>query len=142
MPSANFEAAMREIHAIARAREVALPDSSVEDDLAFIDGLPLDGTSSLQRDFEAGRRTEVEALALALPCRVEWHAGFRADADQLSRDTAYRGEAVAEFAASLAGNGILTPERIGEAARAGRHDPQMLKKAWHCLARFGNRNRP
>ncbi len=88
------------------------------------------------------RNTEVEALAHALPCRVEWHAGFLADADQLTRDIAYRGEAVAELAASLAGNGILTPARIGEAARAGRHDPQMLKKAWHCLARFGNRNRP
>ena len=27
---------------------------------------------------------------------------------------------------------------IGAAARAGRHNPQDLKKVWHCVARFGD----
>lgn len=86
------------------------------------------------------RNTEVEALAHALPCRVEWHAGFRAEADLLRQQHEYRGRAVAELAALLAGDGPLTPMRIGEAVRVGQHDPQMLKQVWHCLARFGNCN--
>ena len=86
------------------------------------------------------RHTGVEALAHALPCRVEWHAGFRAGADLLRRQHEYRGPAVAELAATLAGAHLLTPVRIGEAVRVGQHDPQMLKQVWHCLARFGNCN--
>ncbi|WP_029051461.1 DUF3626 domain-containing protein [Ralstonia sp. 25mfcol4.1] len=84
------------------------------------------------------RHTEIEALAHALPCRVEWHAGFRAGADLLRRQQEYRGPAVAELAAILAGAHLLTPVRIGEALHLGQHDPQMLKQVWHCLARFGN----
>ncbi|WP_423194739.1 DUF3626 domain-containing protein [Cupriavidus sp. H18C2] len=100
----------------------------------------------IDRDVEAivldpsFRHSEVEALAHALPCRVEWHAGFRAEADLLRRQSEYRGSAVAKLAASLAGAHPLTPVRIGEAARSGQYDPQMLKQVWHCLARFGNSN--
>jgi hypothetical protein len=86
------------------------------------------------------RHTRVEALAHALPCRVEWHAGFRAGADLLRRQHEYRGQAVAELAATLADAHLLTPARIGEAVRVGQHDPQLLKQVWHCLARFGNCN--
>ncbi|WP_175887469.1 DUF3626 domain-containing protein [Burkholderia contaminans] len=86
------------------------------------------------------RQTDVEALAHALPCRVEWHAGFRAGAGLLLRQREYRGPAVAELAATLAGTHLLTPARIGEAVRVGQHDLQMLKQVWHCLARFGNCN--
>ena len=86
------------------------------------------------------RHTGVDELAHALPCRVEWHAGFRAGADLLRRQREYRGSAVAELAATLAGSHVLTPARIGEAVRVGQHDPQMLKQVWHCLARFGNCN--
>jgi len=105
------------------------------------------GAVIIARDVEAivldpsFRNTDVEALANALPCRVEWHAGFHADADLLVRQSAYRGAEVAALGASLAGAHMLTPARIGEAARTGRHDSQMLKKVWHCLARFGNCNR-
>ena len=100
----------------------------------------------LARDVEAivldpsFRHTDVEALAHALPCRVEWHAGFRAEADFLRRQHEYRGPAVAKLAAALAGAQLLTPARIGEAVRIGQQDPQMLKQVWHCLARFGNCN--
>ena len=53
--------AMREIYAVARARGVALPDSSVEDAIRFFDSLPEEGTTSLQRDIAEGRRSELEA---------------------------------------------------------------------------------
>lgn len=100
----------------------------------------------IQRDVEAivldpsFRHTVVEALAEALPCRVEWHAGFRAEAELLRRQHEYRGPAVAELAATLAGAHLLTPARIDEAVRVGQYDRQMLKQVWHCLARFGNCN--
>jgi 2-dehydropantoate 2-reductase len=58
--------AVREVHAVALAAGVDLPSGSVEDTLAFIDSIPAAGTSSLQRDFEDGRRTELEALAGAV----------------------------------------------------------------------------
>ncbi|WP_235844999.1 DUF3626 domain-containing protein [Cupriavidus agavae] len=86
------------------------------------------------------RDTRVETLAHALPCHVEWHAGFRAEAELLCRQHEYRGPAVAELAATLAGARLLTPARIGEAVRVNQHDAQMLKQVWHCLARFGNCN--
>ncbi len=50
------------------------------------------------------------------------------------------GAEVAALAGSLAAE--LTPDVIGDAARSGRHDPQQLKKVWHCLARFGRRLGP
>jgi hypothetical protein len=107
------------------------------------------GPLRLARDVEAlvldpsFRGTETETLARALPCAVEWHAGFSANADNLRAERDYRdyrGAHIAELATTLAGSEPLTPARIGAAARAGRHDPQLLKKVWHCLARFGNRN--
>ncbi|MNY20551.1 hypothetical protein D3C86_1540370 [compost metagenome] len=90
------------------------------------------------------RGTETETLARALPCPVAWHAGFSATADDLRAQPDYRGAHIAELAATLAatlaGSEPLTPATIGAAARTGRHDPQHLKKVWHLLARFGNRN--
>lgn len=61
-----LEAAVREVDAVARARDIALGGRAVDEALAFIDALPAEGTSSMQRDFEAGRRTELEALAGAV----------------------------------------------------------------------------
>ena len=60
------EAAMREVLAVARARGVALPDDALPATLAFVDAAPPTVTSSMQRDFDAGRRTELEALAGAV----------------------------------------------------------------------------
>lgn len=104
------------------------------------------GPLVLSRDVEAivldpsFRGTDVEAQARSLPWAVHWHAGFAADADMLHRHADYRGPAIAALAAGLAGPGQLTPAALGAVARSGRHDPQDLKKVWHCLARFGNRN--
>ena len=73
------------------------------------------------------------------PTAVEFHAGFRAVAADL--DPGYRGQDHVALACVLAepAGGVLTPAVLGEAARSGRHDPQAVKRVWHCLARFGRR---
>jgi 2-dehydropantoate 2-reductase len=52
---------MAEIREVARAREVALPDNCVEVAMGFIDSQPAAGTTSLQRDIQSGRPSELEA---------------------------------------------------------------------------------
>jgi 2-dehydropantoate 2-reductase len=52
---------MREIEAIARARGVPLAEDVVERTLATLDGVTPSGTSSLQRDIAAGKRSELDA---------------------------------------------------------------------------------
>lgn len=101
------------------------------------------GPLLLARDVEAlvldpcFRGTEVEALAHALPCPVEWHSGFRLPVEVLRRHPDYRGPAYVALGEALARDGLLTPSIVGDAARTGRYDPQDLKKVWHCIARFG-----
>jgi 2-dehydropantoate 2-reductase len=56
-----IESCMREILAVARARQVALADESIERTLAFIDSLIPGGTTSLQRDIAAGKPSELDA---------------------------------------------------------------------------------
>jgi 2-dehydropantoate 2-reductase len=51
--------ALQEIHAVAVAHRVALPREAVGETLAFIDGLPPQGTASMQRDIIAGRPSEL-----------------------------------------------------------------------------------
>ena len=63
---AVLRAAMEEIFAVARARGVALADSEVDDAMSFVDELPAEGTSSLQRDIAAGRRSELDAWSGAV----------------------------------------------------------------------------
>ncbi len=53
--------AMEEILAVADAHDVALPRESVAETMGFIDGLPPDGTASMQRDVMAGRPSELES---------------------------------------------------------------------------------
>jgi 2-dehydropantoate 2-reductase len=53
--------AMEEIRAVATASRIALPSDVVEKTLAYIDGLPADGTASMQRDIMQGRPSELEA---------------------------------------------------------------------------------
>ncbi|MFF1394490.1 DUF3626 domain-containing protein [Streptomyces sp. NPDC058287] len=83
------------------------------------------------------RGTPVEAAALRLGCAVEWHGGFRLGVEELRRHPDYRGQEYVELAARIAVGGVLDPAIVGDAARAGRHDPQSVKKVWHYLARFG-----
>ena len=51
---------MGEILAVAHARGVALPSNSVAKTLAIVDGLPAEGTASMQRDILEGRPSELE----------------------------------------------------------------------------------
>lgn len=56
-----IEQAMGEIFAVARAREVFLAEDVVTKTMAFLDALAPGGTTSLQRDIEEGRRSELDA---------------------------------------------------------------------------------
>ncbi|MDT0344570.1 DUF3626 domain-containing protein [Streptomyces litchfieldiae] len=101
------------------------------------------GPVLLDRDVEAlvldpcFRDTPVGDAARRLPCPVEWHPGFRAAAEELARHPGFRGPRYAALAVALAEDGVLTPRPIGDAARAGRHEPDALKKVWHLLAHLG-----
>jgi 2-dehydropantoate 2-reductase len=55
------ERAMGEIVAVARARGIVMPEDAIARTLAFIDALPEQATSSMQRDVMAGRPSELEA---------------------------------------------------------------------------------
>ena len=52
---------MREILCVARGRGIRLDDDIVGRTMAFVDTLPPDGTTSMQRDIIAGRPSELEA---------------------------------------------------------------------------------
>jgi len=56
-----LEQAMREVLAVARARDVALPEAAIPDTMALIDRLPPEGTASMQRDIMQGRPSELES---------------------------------------------------------------------------------
>lgn len=83
------------------------------------------------------RATPIEQAARALPCPLEWHDGFRLPVARLADCAAYRSAAVATILARLAVAGVVTPRDIGH-ARQQPLDPQLLKQAWHCVARFGS----
>jgi len=53
--------AMEEIYALAHARGIKLPENSVANVMASVDGLPEDATSSMQRDIAAGKPSELES---------------------------------------------------------------------------------
>lgn len=55
--------AMAEIECVARAKGVQLPKNAVEIGMNSVDAVPADGTSSMQRDFRSGRRTELESFS-------------------------------------------------------------------------------
>jgi 2-dehydropantoate 2-reductase len=56
-----LQQAMREVEAIALARGVGLPADVVERALAFVDRMPAETTTSMQRDLQMGRPSELEA---------------------------------------------------------------------------------
>jgi 2-dehydropantoate 2-reductase len=58
--------ALQEIHAVAVAHHVALPREAIDETLAFIDGLPPQGTASMQRDIIAGRPSELASQSGAV----------------------------------------------------------------------------
>ena len=55
--------AIEEVAAIAEEIGTPLGEDAVARTLAFVDTLPADGTSSLQRDIAAGRPNELEELS-------------------------------------------------------------------------------
>ena len=61
-----LEEAVMEVFRTAVAKGVRLGDSSPRDVMRFIDATPPEGTSSMQRDFRDGRRTELEELSGAV----------------------------------------------------------------------------
>lgn len=101
------------------------------------------GPVRLDRDVEAlvldpsHRGTAVETAAHRLPCPIEWHPGFRLTVEQLRCHPDHRGPEYVKVGTEIAVDGLLDPRIVGDAVDAGRHDPQALKKVWHCLARFG-----
>ncbi len=83
--------------------------------------------------------TDARLLTERFGVPVEWHPGFATTTDVVARHPGYRGPDVVQAAARIAVDGILTPRIIGDAARAGAEDEQVLKRVWHCTARFGSR---
>lgn len=127
----------------AGSRLVALAVADGADALDDYVEAQVHGPVRLDRDVEAlvldpcFRGTQVEEAARALSCPVEWHGGFRVAVPELRRHPEYRGPEYVELGAALAEGGHLDARIIGEAVRRGLHDPQDLKRVWHCLARFG-----
>jgi 2-dehydropantoate 2-reductase len=56
-----LEQCMREIFAVAHARQIALSDGIVEKSMTFLDSLAPSGTTSLQRDIVDGKPSELDA---------------------------------------------------------------------------------
>ncbi|MDT7796912.1 MAG: hypothetical protein QOI78_345 [Actinomycetota bacterium] len=122
---------------LAEAAEVDELDDHIE---AHVHGpLRLDADVEALVLDPAFRGTEVEAAAAGLPFPVEWHHGFRLPVAILAEHADYRGEDVVRAGKEIAEGGWLDARVIGDAVRAGRHDPQTLKRVWHCTARFGLR---
>ncbi len=85
---AAFAAAMKETVALARARNVALPDDFLPKQMRAIDGLPVEMRSSMQNDLLAGRRLEAPwlcgrvaelsfAAGIAAPVNATIYAGLK-----------------------------------------------------------------
>ncbi len=91
--------AMREVAAVAAARGVVLPADAVPRTLGFLDALAPGATSSLQRDFEAGRRTELDAQMGAI-LRLGAAAGVESPANRLLYDCLLPQELAARTAAA------------------------------------------
>ena len=94
---ALLESAVREVLVLAQTLGVGLTEEDAERGLAFIDTVPTEGTSSMQRDFGDGRRTELDALSGAV-VRLSAKAGIRSPAHEfiyrslLPLELAARGE--------------------------------------------------
>jgi len=61
-----LRAAISEVAAVAQAQGIDLGKDAVDRAIAFVDTVPAEGTTSMHRDFEAGRRTELDALSGAV----------------------------------------------------------------------------
>lgn len=84
------------------------------------------------------RGSDVETGARLLMVPIDWHPGFTTSVHVIAQHADYRGPHIVEAAARIAVDGALTPRVIGDAARAGSEEEQVLKRIWHCTARFGS----
>ncbi|WP_285108590.1 DUF3626 domain-containing protein [Promicromonospora sp. MEB111] len=88
------------------------------------------------------RGTAEAEAAEGLGVAVEWHHGFRLHVDDLATRPRFRGPEIVDVARAVAvghtTDGRLDARAVGEAVRAGEHDPQDLKKVWHHVARWGH----
>src|SRR3569832_1706523 len=78
--------AMEEIYALAHARGVKLPLDSIQKVMGFVDGLPDDATSSMQRDIAAGKPSELESQNGAV-VRMAHEAGIEVPTHELIYQT-------------------------------------------------------
>lgn len=62
----SLEQLMREVEAVARGNDVALPENIVEKTLGFVDQQISEATSSMQRDITAGKPNELDAQVGAI----------------------------------------------------------------------------
>jgi len=53
--------AMREIYNVAIAKGIDLPESVIDKTMGFVDQLPHEGTTSMQRDIMEGKPSELES---------------------------------------------------------------------------------
>ncbi|MFE6667541.1 DUF3626 domain-containing protein [Streptomyces sp. NPDC057697] len=140
-PDSFFEPS--EFGVAARMGLMASALADTRDDLDDYIEAQVHGPVRPDRDVEAlvldpcYRGTAVETAAARLGCPVEWHPGFRLGIEELRRHPGYRGQEYVDLGAEIAVGGVLDPRVVGDAVRAGRHDPGAVKKVWHCLARFG-----
>ena len=77
----------------------------------------------------------VRDAAERLGCPVEVHPGYRVAPASLPVD--YRGPEPLALLTALGEE--VTPAHVAEARRSDLHHPQVVKRAWHLLARFGRR---
>lgn len=82
------------------------------------------------------RNTAIEMSARELPVELRWHDGFCLTSEYYDQCLAYRGKDVADCIEQLSEQGKLTPAQLSP-YRDGSMDAQLVKKLWHCLARFG-----
>lgn len=140
-PDSNFEPA--DFGVATSMALIDLANAAETDSLDDYIEAQVHGPVRLDRDVEAlvldpsYRDTPIEAAAGRLPCRVEWHDGFRLSVGELRRYPEYRGQQFVDLGVKVAVDGWLTPRVIGDAL--DRYDLQDLKRVWHYLARFGAR---
>ncbi|WP_338073557.1 DUF3626 domain-containing protein [Kineococcus siccus] len=127
----------------SRAGVVDLADADERDLLDDYVEAHVHGGVRFGRDVEAlvldpsHRGTDVERDAALLGVPVEWHPGFATSVDAVAAHPGYRGADVVAAAARIVPDGVLTARVVGAAVRAGAEDEQVLKRVWHCVARFG-----
>ena len=83
---AMLVAAAQEVFLLARARRIALQEDAVDRALALVDALPEGAITSMQRDMQAGRPSELESLTGAV-VRLARAAGVPAPVNE----SIYRG---------------------------------------------------